>query len=133
MRDYLYHAYDIKSLSVRSFIKQSAVVQGKPSALRPQYKRWYRPRATKKMTVEMDKPFAWPKEPESYEAWNKTTNDKAMEDNQEYQRMRGRLADTLVDKTDRRLIGEQAKALLEGRERWKPVSDGEGAKLGGLR
>lgn len=120
MRDYLYHAYNVKSISVRSFIKQERVEQGgKRSAVRPVQKRWYRPRATKKMTVEMDKPFVFPKEPEDYEAFDQKRYEAAGEANKKYEEMRGRLSDAKFDKDDMERMREQAKALLEGKARWK--------------
>jgi large subunit ribosomal protein L23 len=42
------------------------VVQDKPKAKRPAPRRWFRPRSIKKMMVEMDQPFVWPKEPEDF-------------------------------------------------------------------
>jgi large subunit ribosomal protein L23 len=68
IKDYLYNAYGIHVLSVRSFVQQQRVRQDKPNAKRPAYRRWFRPRAIKKMTVEMDKPFVWPEEPDDYSA-----------------------------------------------------------------
>lgn len=124
LRDYLYNAYNIRVVSVRSYIEQQRVQQGKTAAIRPTIKRWYRPRAIKKMTVEMEQPFVWPAEPDNYDAWNKTTFEKASKDNEKYQEKRGRLADTLFDVEDRQSLREQAKALLEGREKWRPGVDG---------
>ena len=55
-------------LSVRSYVQQQKVREGKPSARWPQRNQWYRPRATKKMTVELARdgpgqgPFVWPEE-----------------------------------------------------------------------
>jgi len=65
LRDYLFHAYNIQATNIRSYVEQQKV--------RVQYqtggRRWRRPRAKKYMTVEMDKPFVWPAEPENWEAW----------------------------------------------------------------
>ena len=74
LKDYLYNVYNIPVLSIRSFIHQSRVRQDKPGAKLPRPRRWYRPKAIKKMTVEMGKvegmaggAFVWPKEEEDLE------------------------------------------------------------------
>jgi len=56
----------VRALRVRAFVEQQKVRQDKPGAKRPRERRWYRPRAIKRMTVEMEKPFVWPEEPEDY-------------------------------------------------------------------
>jgi large subunit ribosomal protein L23 len=63
LRDYLWHAYGVPVISVRSYIQLQKMRQDKPNASRPAPRRWYRPRSIKKMTVEMDRPFVWPAEP----------------------------------------------------------------------
>jgi len=121
IRDYLWHAYNIRCLSVRSFIKQAPVQMGKPGISKPQLNRWYRPKASKKMTVEMDQPFVWPEEPEDYSPWSREIFREATNENERYQERYGRLNDTWVNKDDRSSLREQAKALLEGKEAWKPL------------
>ena len=64
LRDYLFHVYGVTVLRVRSYVEQQKVKSKGKSA-----RRWYRPRAVKKMTVEMDKPFVWPKEPTDFSAY----------------------------------------------------------------
>jgi large subunit ribosomal protein L23 len=54
LKDYLYNLYAIPVLSVRSFVMQQRVRQDKPGKKLPKRQRWFRPRALKKMTVEMD-------------------------------------------------------------------------------
>lgn len=125
MRDYLYHAYSIRVVSVRSYIDQQRVQQGTTNSIRPTIKRWFRPRAVKKMTVELESPFVWPAEPDNYDAWSKDTFEKAQKDNEAYQeKSGGRLADAKVNHGERRSLREQAQALLEGREKWSPGFDG---------
>ncbi|KAI4127296.1 MAG: hypothetical protein LQ347_004664 [Umbilicaria vellea] len=68
LKDYLYHAYQLPVLSVRSYVQQQKVRQDKPDKLLPAQRRWYRPRAIKKMTVEMERPFVWPDEPTDFDA-----------------------------------------------------------------
>lgn len=122
LRDYLYHAYNIRSLGIRAYIEQQPVREGKPGAIKPQIKRWFRPRAVKRMTVEMEKPFVWPEVPkgEELEKWNHTQFKASRESNEEYGRMRGRLADAMFSQKDREAMREQAKRLLEGGEKWRP-------------
>jgi hypothetical protein len=67
LRDYLWNGYGVRVKGVRSYIQQQKVRQDKPGAKRPAQRRWYRPRAIKKMMVELEEPFAWREEPQSLE------------------------------------------------------------------
>ncbi len=69
LRDYLYNVYNIKVLSVRSFVAQSPVRQDKPDAERPKPRKWYREKAKKYMIAEMERPFVWPDVPEDFAPW----------------------------------------------------------------
>lgn len=121
LRDYLYHAYNTRIVSVRSYVKQSRITQGKNHPERPQYKRWHRPRAIKHMTVELERPFAWPEEPESYKAWNMAEYLEANKEGEEMQESIGPAKDQREPSKDVRLsLREQAKKLLEGKEVWRP-------------
>lgn len=62
MKDYLYKAYDIRTRSVRSYVVQQKVRRIKN--LDEMRREPYRPRAIKKMTVEMNTPFVYPDPPE---------------------------------------------------------------------
>jgi len=55
IRDYLFHAYGVRVLRVRSYVEQQKVIM--------KGRRWRRPQAKKFMTVEMDRPFVWPEPP----------------------------------------------------------------------
>ena len=68
MRDYMWHLYGVRALTVRSFVEQQRVRVLDPDAEVPRRK-WHRPQAIKKMTIEMDKPFSWPEEPSDYSAY----------------------------------------------------------------
>lgn len=75
LKDYLYHAYNVPVLSVRSYVQQQRVRQDKPGAKLPKQARWYRPRSIKKMTIEMADlpgggPFVWPDEEEDLEPYD---------------------------------------------------------------
>jgi large subunit ribosomal protein L23 len=67
LRDYLWHAYGVPVIGVRSYIQQQKIRQSKPNDKRIAPRRWYRPRSIKKMTVEMESPFVWPAEPNAEE------------------------------------------------------------------
>jgi large subunit ribosomal protein L23 len=75
LRDYLFHAYNIRALSIRSSVAQQPI---RDSMEAP--RQWFRPEAKKYMTIEMDKPFVWPKEPESWEPWGKEQKEKGEKD-----------------------------------------------------
>jgi len=124
LRDYLYHAYSVHTLSIRSFIKQSPIVSVQRGSARdlPGKRKQYRPRATKKMTVELAAPFAWPEAPRDLEKWDGDRYRK-LQKMAEEQQARGegeRVAQA-------RGIAEVAQRLLEGKLSWK----GEGGKASG--
>ncbi|KUJ06766.1 uncharacterized protein LY89DRAFT_790162 [Mollisia scopiformis] len=124
LRDYLWNAYGISVRGVRSYIQQQKVRQDKPGAKRPKPRKWYRPRAIKKMMVEMEKPFVWPAVPESFEDWDKSTFDAAAEGRKEEESVYRWDARMQANK-ERGSIAEQAKALQSGEDSWKqtPVRD----------
>jgi large subunit ribosomal protein L23 len=68
LRDYLWNCYNVEALSVRSYIQQQKLRQGKPGEKRAKPRQHFRPRAIKKMTVEMEKPFVWAEVPD-LEKW----------------------------------------------------------------
>ncbi|EMC91774.1 hypothetical protein BAUCODRAFT_152153 [Baudoinia panamericana UAMH 10762] len=132
LRDYLYHAYNVRvGPSIRSYVKQSRIQQGKGTRIiRPQYKRWHRPRATKHMTVELERPFVWPAEPADYTDWNKEEVKMASEQQEEFNESQGRAKDALaVSNEHRSKMREQAKALLEGKVQWRPSASKGGMGL----
>ncbi|KAI5362761.1 Putative ribosomal protein L25/L23 [Septoria linicola] len=120
LRDYLFHAYGVEILSVRSYVKQSRVQSGQPNLIRPAIRRWHRPRANKFMTVELARPFVWPEEPEDgYQEWNRKDVKNSDEEQEKFQESLGSVKDTIVDEERRERMREQAKALLEGKAKWK--------------
>ncbi|KAK4544423.1 hypothetical protein LTR36_004314 [Oleoguttula mirabilis] len=134
LRDYLYHGYNVRvGPVIRSYVEQGRIRQGQvPEPSRPQYKRWHRPRGTKHMTVELERPFAWPERPTDLTPWNKEETTMASEEQQAYGEKVGPQADQKGVGDDRRVaMREQAKALLEGKEKWKPgLSRGVGMAFG---
>ncbi|KAL2070219.1 hypothetical protein VTL71DRAFT_13245 [Oculimacula yallundae] len=119
LRDYLWHAYGVQVRGVRSYIQQQKVRQDKPGVTRVSPRKWYRPRAIKKMLVEMEKPFVWPETPKTFEKWDKKTYDEAQ---------KGQQSDAETVQPDfrekptreRKSIAEQAKQLIKGKASWRP-------------
>ncbi|KAF1364713.1 hypothetical protein EJ07DRAFT_96693 [Lizonia empirigonia] len=64
LRDYLYHAYNVKCFNIRSYVKQMPI---RDTTQQPRH--WFRPDSKKYMTVEMEQPFVWPTIPEDIEPW----------------------------------------------------------------
>ena|SRR5690242_624649 len=64
LRDYLYHAYNVKCFNIRSYVKQMPI---RDTTAQPRH--WFRPESQKYMTVEMEEPFVWPALPENTEPW----------------------------------------------------------------
>ncbi|GME24931.1 Lipase GDSL [Neofusicoccum parvum] len=121
LRDYLWHAYGVRCTNIRSFVQQQKMRQDDHSRKRPMPRRWYRGPAIKKMTVEMDKPFVWPEEPED---WTEYSRDLYREANKyqeaEQQKM---LPDHIYEgPEDRETLREQAERLRNGEESWEPMS-----------
>lgn len=123
IRDYLFHAYKVRVLAVRSYIQQSKIRQDKPGAIKPKARRWFRPKARKLMTVEMERPFVWPDEPEDFKAWDQKTH-RLVEEYQEEagKRMDPRQAKMEAD-PERESIAVQAKRILRGEDPWEARKD----------
>ncbi|KAF3040940.1 hypothetical protein E8E12_007899 [Didymella heteroderae] len=64
LRDYLYHAYNVKCFNIRSYVKQMPI---RDTTAQPRH--WFRPDSKKYMTVEMEQPFVWPELPADKKAW----------------------------------------------------------------
>ncbi|KAI9829859.1 MAG: hypothetical protein M1819_005957 [Sarea resinae] len=124
IKDYLRNAYGVNVFAVRSYIEQQPVRQDKPDARIPVARKWFRPKAIKKMTVEMDKPFVWPEEPADFSPWDKERMEAAQKSQKEYRESFLPDANQKPAK-GKKSLAEQAKALLEGKERWKPQPEEE--------
>ncbi|KAI9751217.1 MAG: hypothetical protein M4579_006149 [Chaenotheca gracillima] len=118
IKDYLYHAYDVRVISVRSYVQQQRVVQDNPRFKLRAPRRWFRPRSIKKMTVEMDSPFVWPPEPEDFTPWDQERY-RRVEEEQKAERD-AMMPDTPKKTPERDTIAKQAKRLLKQQEEWKP-------------
>lgn len=130
LRDYLWHVYNVGINSVRSYVKQSRVVAGKPKYPLPTVRRWHRPKATKFMTVELQRPFVWPEEPEDYQEWNQKEVEGSSEEQEKANEEQMPSAGTKAPEERMESMREQAKALLEGKAKWKaPVRSRYGVSL----
>lgn len=90
-------------------------------SLPPFLYRWYRPRATKKMTVELSRasgPFIWPDEPTDFSAWSKNVYDTSAREKEAEEKRMSPGAATL-EKEDGAVLRTQAERLLRGEERWR--------------
>ncbi|KAI9865291.1 MAG: hypothetical protein M1824_003445 [Vezdaea acicularis] len=125
MKDYLYHGYGVRVLSVRSYVKQMPVQQDKPGKKIPAQNRWYRPRSIKKMTVEMMEPFVWPKALEDEEREEKFDEKQkaAMEKARKAEEKLASPDGDMQKPGDYEPILEQAKELLEEKQRRKEKRD----------
>ncbi|KAI9667468.1 MAG: hypothetical protein M1821_000284 [Bathelium mastoideum] len=119
IRDYLFHAYGITCLRVRSYVQQQRIQHGQTTLGRLKPRTWHRPRSVKRMTVEMDKPFVWPEEPDNFEPWSKETRDATEKEQKEYEEKHMSSAYRMPPK-DGDLLAEQAQRLLSGKEKWRP-------------
>jgi large subunit ribosomal protein L23 len=117
LRDYLWNCYGISVLSVRSFVQQQRIREGKPGDKIHSPRRWFRPRSLKKMTVEMDKPFVWP-EVVDLEKWDKSVYEATKKEREAFEKTFQPDASTHVP-TDRSSIAQQAKELLKSENSWK--------------
>ena len=124
LKDYLWNAYKLPVLSVRSFVIQQPIREDKPGVQRPR-RIWYRPRSTKRMIVEMGEgehggPFVWPDEVEDFADWDKEMYDTVNNPDEDLRKrsMERRLGTGKPKDADK--LKEQARKLLEGETKWQP-------------
>lgn len=131
MKDYLFHAYGIPALSIRSSIQQLSIERKNDGA-------YHRPRSVKRMIVEMGPsqrggPFVWPEEITNLEPWDKQLYDDAQRANEQAQQDFNRYG-SKTRRKDLKSVKEQAEALLRDKEGWQPSwvqrSDTAGQQLG---
>ncbi|KAF9740574.1 hypothetical protein PMIN06_000297 [Paraphaeosphaeria minitans] len=103
LRDYLYHAYNVKVHSIRSLVKQLPV---RDTIKQPRH--WFRPENEKYMTVEMEKPFVWPEDPESWQPWGRKERDASIVQNRAAQGLKS----PRDQRVDARKLRLQALELL---------------------
>ncbi|KAK4494193.1 hypothetical protein PRZ48_014491 [Zasmidium cellare] len=125
IRDYLWHCYGVETLSTRSYVKLTPVRPLPGHTPR----RWHRKKSRKFMTVELARPFVWPAEPEDLSEWNADSVQMASKEQSKFQDAQGTTKDTIVNEERRERMREQAKALLEGKTKWKPAAKTFGTEI----
>ncbi|KAJ4353294.1 mitochondrial 54S ribosomal protein YmL41 [Didymosphaeria variabile] len=118
LRDYLYHAYNVKVHSIRSLVKQLPV---RDTVKQPRH--WFRPENEKYMTVEMEKPFVWPETPESWEAWGRKEKQDGVLNSRAYQGVKS----AQDQRIDQKTLRHEALNLL----RKEPASEAKEKKKDG--
>lgn len=123
IRDYLLHAYNVRSVAVRSAVMRRPIRRNEVTM------RMQRPPPIKYMTVEMDKPFVWPKEPtaEERKLWHydgfekRVEQQKKHEEQMELYQKHSKLPDPTETKRTRHrtMLAQQAKDLLSGKTKWE--------------
>ncbi|KAF8421253.1 ribosomal protein L23-domain-containing protein [Tirmania nivea] len=117
LKDYLLNAYGVKVLSVRSYVVQQKVKRIKN--LEEPRREWYRPRAIKKMTIELEKPFVYPAEPTDLSSWDNLIWKSAKEAQKRQQDTQGLMGLRKPNISQRKHIFEVARealGLLENEE-----------------
>ncbi|ESZ93849.1 hypothetical protein SBOR_5790 [Sclerotinia borealis F-4128] len=118
LRDYLWNLYGIEVRGVRSYIQAQKLREGKEGQKVPSPRQWFRPRSIKRMMVEMERPFVWPEEPKDFSDWDQEKVKARQEYEEELQR--STYPDAKQKPTNERIsIAEQARAILQGKEKWK--------------
>ncbi|KAF2272101.1 uncharacterized protein EI97DRAFT_407019 [Westerdykella ornata] len=105
LRDYLFHAYNVRALSIRSAVRQMPV---RRTPVSDDNDTFWRPEAEKYMTVEMERPFVWPEEPKEVKPWgevNKNTKENRLFDEMD--------EETLIEERD--AWREQARKIVAGK------------------
>jgi large subunit ribosomal protein L23 len=110
LRDYLYHAYNVRCFNIRSYVKQMPV---RDTRERPRH--WFRDESKKYMTVEMEQPFVWPEVPD-LTPWGKEERQREIENSL--------AADGVLDaKQQRNAASELRKQVEMLFKREEPFSD----------
>jgi large subunit ribosomal protein L23 len=113
LRDYLFHAYNVRTVSIRSAIKQQPV-RWTLNPITMMREKLHRPEAEKYMTVEMTQPFVWPEAPKDCKPWGKEA--KEHDDELRSLRMEKPTAIAKDRQTTMSAYREQARDLLLGKE-----------------
>ncbi|KAK3323477.1 hypothetical protein B0T19DRAFT_426116 [Cercophora scortea] len=121
LRDYLFHAYNVEVLAVRSFINERAPIRDGDRG------KWYRPRAQKMMIVELAKAFVWPEVPDEaaregfdYDTWRRTARARDAHQQDMWNRQIGSipLRTEVGVPSQRKVLRKQAAAILNSEEGW---------------
>ncbi|KAF2460872.1 hypothetical protein BDY21DRAFT_333670 [Lineolata rhizophorae] len=122
LRDYLYNCYGVRAINIRSYVKYRRVQLGRSDrSSRHERATWIRPRPHKFMFIDMDRPFVWPDEPTDFEPWDKEQFELTNEYQQKTAGRRNSEQEPRGSDEERKTLAEQARDLLEGRQKWKPT------------
>ncbi|KAI5287149.1 hypothetical protein KEM54_006209 [Ascosphaera aggregata] len=121
LKDYLKNAYGVDTLKIRSYVEQQ-----KPTRDLRFGKQGFgplrRPKSKKRMMVELVDPFVWPPRPAdldknfAHDAYYRAAENEEVH----YEKQRDMFG-TTKPKEAAKLFAEQAKAIREGKETWKPT------------
>ncbi|KAL7275731.1 mitochondrial 54S ribosomal protein YmL41 [Rhizina undulata] len=115
LRDYLLHAYGVEVLSVRSYIQQQKILKARPSERALIGANYYRPRAIKKMTVELAMPFVYPEEPTDLSPWDNEFYNALQKEQAAEQKYQGLPGEREMPR-DRPKVRKMAEELLAKQE-----------------
>ncbi|KAI1197540.1 hypothetical protein F5X97DRAFT_177166 [Nemania serpens] len=112
LRDYLLHAYKTPVIAVRSQLRQQPVKRSSG--------RIHRPAPIKTMTVQLTKPFVWPRVPTDVKPWRRPEMAKVKANEEQHEKLQqtvqktGKmpLRDELVASHERKELKREAKRLL---------------------
>jgi large subunit ribosomal protein L23 len=114
LRDYLYHAYNVKCFNIRSYVKQMPVRDSQAKQ-----RSWFRADSEKYMTVEMEQPFVWPALPEDVKPWGIGEFAKKVKENADRS---GQIETVDLKREKAKSLREQVKALLMKKDTSKSKS-----------
>ncbi|EPS32559.1 hypothetical protein PDE_07519 [Penicillium oxalicum 114-2] len=129
LRDYLQNAYNVGVVSVRSYIEQQPITRMTRDGRN--IGAWRRPKAQKRMTVELREPFVYPEEPKDLSPWEKESwdaSEKWQTGMQKKMQQKSHSAEE-PDTDVRKAFEEQAKELKKTPEEWRPSSKALGVDL----
>ena len=124
LKSYLQNVYSVPVIYIRSTVLHSKV-QRREGSKDPRFEGngpFHRPRATKRMTVTLETPFVWPELPTDRAPWSVDSTWRMYKGSRE--ESAAQEESTTPKKPDKRhrvSIAQQAKALLDGSDKWKPT------------
>jgi large subunit ribosomal protein L23 len=121
LRDYLFHAYSVPTLGIRSRVHYQKPVK------HPRTLRWYRPQFKKTMTAELVQPFVWPARPEDKTPWLGEMEEKRNKQLKDRDSMAKKMQKTgavplrinMAADGEKMGLRKEAKRLLSGEAKWE--------------
>ena len=132
LKSYLQNVYSVPVIYIRSTVIHSKVQRKEGYTKDPRFEGngpFHRPRATKKMTVTLETPFVWPELPTDRSVWASDSTWRMYKGSQEESAaLQEGTTRRKPDKRYRVSIAQQAKALLDGSDKWKPTWESLGTE-----